>query len=321
LPVEHAVPDVQPVQAPFKHTSPVPQLVPFARSPDAVHTGAPVAHETVPSVQGFPVLHEALATQETHDPLSQTSFVPQAVPLATLPVDAQIATPEVHDVVPSWQVLPAGVQAAPGLHPEASSPPPSSKLTVTVPCTLGTKFSVRFTGGVAATTATTGALTQVGVADAMAEQSTANASPVNVSVPSGRPLRGRAVDSPGVMLNESLTVWPPPLTVISMQLTPAGACAMAAVACPTFSGARVEEEQATRPNVANVATSSPRLNIFWSIEVLLFSLVGGMGWPSRASGTDLGLVPSPPWPARYGQTKAPVMSPFELHPWIEDRRS
>ncbi len=55
-------------------------------------------------------MHDAPTVHGLQDPLSQTSFVPHVVPLATsVPVSVQVNA--VHETVPTWQGL-VGVHAS-----------------------------------------------------------------------------------------------------------------------------------------------------------------------------------------------------------------
>jgi hypothetical protein len=74
----------------------------LAALPVATHVAVPLAHDIVPFWQvlgGLPGVHVPPAVQAVHVPLSHTPPV-HAVPLATLPVDTQAATPVAHDTVP-----------------------------------------------------------------------------------------------------------------------------------------------------------------------------------------------------------------------------
>ncbi len=89
----------------------IPHDVPFGRLPVPVHTGTPVEQPIVPVLQGAGE-HMAPCVHGLHDPLSQTAFVPQLVPLATCdPVSLHTGVPVEHESVPVSQTL-AGVQAA-----------------------------------------------------------------------------------------------------------------------------------------------------------------------------------------------------------------
>jgi hypothetical protein len=108
----HAPPAVQVAQAPLLQTMFVPQVVPFARSPDAMHTGEPVAHDVVPILQTLVGWQLEPAAHDTHVPALQTLSVPQPAPLASaLPVSVQAMLGE-QTVMPAWHGL-AGTQIVP----------------------------------------------------------------------------------------------------------------------------------------------------------------------------------------------------------------
>jgi hypothetical protein len=113
----HDAPVVHPLHDPLSHTSLVPQEVPLATAvPVSVHTETPVAHDVTPVSQLLGGVHAVPEVHPLHAPLSQTSPVPQLVPLLTLsPVSLHTATPVVHEVVPLWHGL-VGVHDAPTVH-------------------------------------------------------------------------------------------------------------------------------------------------------------------------------------------------------------
>jgi hypothetical protein len=118
------------VHAPPQQFPPA-HVVPLAALPVAEQLDCPELQDVVPVWQvlgGVPGLHAAPAVQATQAPLSQTSLEPHAVPLAALPVTAQLDCPELQDVVPIWQTV-APVHAAPAVQP----PPSLSKVTDTLP--------------------------------------------------------------------------------------------------------------------------------------------------------------------------------------------
>jgi hypothetical protein len=95
----HAVPATHEMQFPPLHTSFVPHVVPLATGVEvATQPDTPLLHEVSPVKHRFEGLHAVPATHETQLPLSQTSFVPQAVPFPALPVATQLCCPEAHDV-------------------------------------------------------------------------------------------------------------------------------------------------------------------------------------------------------------------------------
>jgi hypothetical protein len=90
----------------------------LAATPFCVQTFVPDEQSTYPIKHVLPPgLQAALLVHVLHMPLSQTMFVPHGVPLATLVVLPHTDMPVVHDVVPDWQTLPPGLQAAFAVHP------------------------------------------------------------------------------------------------------------------------------------------------------------------------------------------------------------
>jgi hypothetical protein len=110
----HAAPVVHEMHVPLSQTSFVPHDVPLATLADPMHTDTPVEHEVVPVWHPFVVVHGTFAVHELQVPLSQTSFVPQEVPLATLLAKLH-ATPLEQACVPVVQALPVE-HVAPGVH-------------------------------------------------------------------------------------------------------------------------------------------------------------------------------------------------------------
>jgi hypothetical protein len=111
----HASPVVHATQAPALHTRLVPQLVPFATFPDAVHTDAPVLQVVVPVRQGWlEMVQLAPAVQLPQVPVAlQTRLVPHDVPAARfVPVSVHCGVPVEHASVPAWQRL-VGAHVAP----------------------------------------------------------------------------------------------------------------------------------------------------------------------------------------------------------------
>jgi hypothetical protein len=103
---EHAkcafVPAV-PLHAAHAPVQQIPALhpVPSAAFVAPPHVCVPVEHDVVPAWQTLPPgLHPTFAVHATHDPLSQTMFVPHDVPLATLPVELHVGVPVEQLVVP-----------------------------------------------------------------------------------------------------------------------------------------------------------------------------------------------------------------------------
>jgi hypothetical protein len=110
-----APPALQVAQAPLLHTMFVPQVVPFARGPDSMHTGEPVAHDVVPALHALAGWQLEPAAHDTQVPALQTLSVPQEAPLASaLPVSVQAMLGE-QTVMPAWQGF-AGTQIEPAEH-------------------------------------------------------------------------------------------------------------------------------------------------------------------------------------------------------------
>ena len=59
--------------------------------------------------------HDASAVHALHDPLSQTSLVPQAAPFGTLPVATHVAWPVEQEIAPTVHRLPVE-HATPDVH-------------------------------------------------------------------------------------------------------------------------------------------------------------------------------------------------------------
>lgn len=112
------------VQAPHSpaavQTAPAPQDVAIGRNaPVSTHTGAPLAHDVLPTWQGNPAgVHAAPSMHALHAPLRHTWPAPQvvAVPLgAFTPVSVQVWVPVAQEVAPTWQGL-VGVHTALATH-------------------------------------------------------------------------------------------------------------------------------------------------------------------------------------------------------------
>ena len=102
-------------QAPLLHTRFVPQDVPLATFPEAVQTGAPVAHTMIAVRQGMPASVQLIpAVQAPQTPVAlQTMFVPQLVPAGRfVPLSVQVGVPVAQASVPLWQGF-VGLQVAP----------------------------------------------------------------------------------------------------------------------------------------------------------------------------------------------------------------
>jgi hypothetical protein len=65
---------------PLLQTIPLPHIVPFGLSPDAVHTALPVSHEVVPILHRSPGSQAAPATQSVQAPPLHTLSCPQKIP-------------------------------------------------------------------------------------------------------------------------------------------------------------------------------------------------------------------------------------------------
>jgi hypothetical protein len=101
----------QDLQPPPQHTEPVPHEVPSVTLPTEPHDCVPVAHVVVPTWQVLPPgLHATPPVHATHEPLSQTMFVPHDVPLPTVVVAVQAGVPVEQAVTPFWQGFPLGLQ-------------------------------------------------------------------------------------------------------------------------------------------------------------------------------------------------------------------
>lgn len=115
------VPAVQAPQLPPLHTLLFPQAVPSMTLPVSTQTEVPVMQEVAPVLQGLVGWQATFGVQAPQVPLSQTLFVPQAVPLPRFcPVSEQVIAGE-QAVRPAWQAL-VGVQATPAV--QATQLPP-----------------------------------------------------------------------------------------------------------------------------------------------------------------------------------------------------
>jgi hypothetical protein len=100
-------PAVHAAHVPALHTWLVPHVVPLVTFPLAPQTAAPVEHEMVPTVQGFPVAHEVPAAHATQVPVPlHTWFEPQLLPAGTLPLPMQTALPVEQLMMPVVHGLP-----------------------------------------------------------------------------------------------------------------------------------------------------------------------------------------------------------------------
>jgi hypothetical protein len=108
------------------HTWLLPQLVPAVLLPESTHVWLPVLQEVVPVrqmpgllVQAWPEVHATQPPEPLH-----TWLVPQLVPAGSFPVASMhTCAPELHDVVPSLQVVGLVVHDWPAVH-ETQLPEP-----------------------------------------------------------------------------------------------------------------------------------------------------------------------------------------------------
>jgi hypothetical protein len=106
-------PAVHAMHEPLLHTRLVPHTVPLTRfRPVSAHV---IAGEQacVPAWHGFGGVQTTPTVHDTQLPALHTRFVPQEVPLATLPDSAQTGAPVLQVVVPVRQGLPVTAQLAP----------------------------------------------------------------------------------------------------------------------------------------------------------------------------------------------------------------
>jgi hypothetical protein len=129
------VPAVQAPQLPLSHTLLFPQAVPSATLPVSAQTEAPVVQDVAPVLQALAGWQLTFVVQAPQVPLSQTLFVPQAVPLVRFcPVSEQVIAGE-QAVRPAWQAL-GGVQAVPAV--QATQLPLLQTMLVPQPVPLAT---------------------------------------------------------------------------------------------------------------------------------------------------------------------------------------
>jgi hypothetical protein len=96
----------QPTHVPALQTWSVPQEVPSESGvPESTQVEVPVAQLVAPVWQGFAGVQATPAVQAAQVPPLQTAFVPQLVPLATLPVSAQTGVPEAQSTTATRQGL------------------------------------------------------------------------------------------------------------------------------------------------------------------------------------------------------------------------
>jgi len=154
-PVRHAfagvqmTPAMQLLQVPALHTLLFPHEVPFATFPVSAQTDVPVAHDVAPVRQAFAGVQMTPAEQAVQAPLPQTMFVPQDVPLETLPDSVQTGAPVSQVVVPVRHALPLTLQLAPAVQltqlpvaPQTLFVPQLVPLESSVPVSLQTGFPV-----------------------------------------------------------------------------------------------------------------------------------------------------------------------------------
>jgi hypothetical protein len=120
------MPAVQALQAPPKHTSFAPQLVPSAAGTVPSATGMvpstqvalPVAHEVTPFTHGFGLSVQALPeVQALHTPPLHTASVPQLVPFGSaLALSTQVCVPVAQESTPVLHGSGLVVQAPPAAH-------------------------------------------------------------------------------------------------------------------------------------------------------------------------------------------------------------
>jgi hypothetical protein len=111
----HVLPAVHDEHVPLSQTMFVPQDVPLPALPVGVQVCWPVVHEVVPvwhadGEHGVPAVHAV------HEPLLQTSFVPQGVPLVAFVALTHVVDPVEHETVPTWHTFPPGLHDAPAVH-------------------------------------------------------------------------------------------------------------------------------------------------------------------------------------------------------------
>jgi hypothetical protein len=124
---EQVSPSLQATHAPVLHTLSVPQPVPSAVLPLAVHTG-PAEQDRLPVAQTLfgSGWQTSFTLQATQVPALHTWSVPQPVPsLAAVPVSIQMGLPLAQLSVPTLQGAASGAQLAPSTQVAPESEPPS----------------------------------------------------------------------------------------------------------------------------------------------------------------------------------------------------
>jgi len=121
----------------------VPQPVPSCTDAlVSVQVAVPAEQSSVPAWQGLVGTQDDPALHALHSPLLQTIPVPQALPLAALPLSIHTACPVLHEVCPTRQGAPTTSQVAPAL--QATQTPWWQTLSVPhfVPSSRGVVASV-----------------------------------------------------------------------------------------------------------------------------------------------------------------------------------
>jgi len=107
---------VQATHAPDKQTRFVPQPVPsWTDALVSVQVAVPAEQSSVPTWQGLVGTQGDPELHALHSPLLHTIPVPQALPLAALPLSMHTACPVLHEVCPTRQGAPVTSQVAPAL--------------------------------------------------------------------------------------------------------------------------------------------------------------------------------------------------------------
>src|SRR5262249_14214309 len=98
----------------------------------------------VPAWHAFAGVHDIPTVHATQLPELQTMFVPQVVPLATLPDSAQTGAPVLHVVAPVRHGLPETVQDAPTVQsPQAPAALQTRFVPQVVPAGTGVPLSMQ----------------------------------------------------------------------------------------------------------------------------------------------------------------------------------
>jgi len=173
----------------------------------------------------------------THMPPMQTGAPVLGVVGHTVPQEPQLTGSVCTDLQTPPHETVGGMQAVASGEPASVTLPSGSfgKSTDTLAMPLRFMTSGTPTGGVTATTWTTGSLTQFGVdiGETLAH-APPNAFALKVSLPSGSPSSAKTVDAPTITSNSRSTVRDP-VTVIRTHVPSAGALVMATAAVPFIS--------------------------------------------------------------------------------------